>query len=135
MSKTRSKTPESEHVFVYGTLRPPRADTPEDDSRYYPQVTPYVQAVTSAQRLQGTLYDLSTHPDPVDAIIIEGWATLALGVSPQLQPLFVAKYNWDIDSSPNYDTIIEITPTKLLAWRKNGQGWWPGAEVLRGWYF
>ena len=71
----------------------------------------------------------------MDAIIIEGWATLALEVSPQLQPLFAAKYDWDIDSSPNYDTIIEITPTKLLAWRKNGQGWWPGAEVLRGWYF
>jgi gamma-glutamylcyclotransferase (GGCT)/AIG2-like uncharacterized protein YtfP len=296
MSKTRSKTPELEHVFVYGTLRPPRADTPEADSRYYPQVAPYIWAVTSAQLLEGTLYDLGaypaarpgadivqgdllvvepaalvimdrleghpaffqrakvvvqsetrpveawiywapadlvfgrrrivggdwlqrnseetilsevesrvdqgvevddtlralvqrfaeaecswlssvrpggrahsaplwhvwhrgrvyvvtlstavktanilehpgvviTHPDPVDAIIIEGWATLALGLSPQLQPLFAAKYDWDIDNSLNYDTIIEITPTKLLAWGKYGQGRWSGAEVLRVWYF
>jgi len=62
MSKTRSRTPEPEHIFVYGTLRPPRADIPEDDSRYYPQVAPYVQVVTSAQRLQGTLSDLGTYP-------------------------------------------------------------------------
>jgi gamma-glutamylcyclotransferase (GGCT)/AIG2-like uncharacterized protein YtfP len=74
-----------------------------------------------------------THPDPTDPVIIEGWATLAPGVRAQLQPLFYTKYGWDINSSPEYDTIIEITPTKLLAWGKQGQGRWPGTEVLRVW--
>jgi hypothetical protein len=32
-----------------------------------------------------------------------------------------------------YDTIIEITPTKLLAWGVYGEEHWPGSEVLRIW--
>ncbi len=76
-----------------------------------------------------------THPDPVDPLIIEGWATLAPQVRSQIQPLFQAKYAWDINKSPEYDTIIEITPIKLLAWGKHGTGRWTGAEVLRVWVF
>lgn len=76
-----------------------------------------------------------THPDPVNAIIIEGWGTLATGMGPHVQPLFAAKYEWDINSSPEYDTIVEITPTKLLAWGKYGEGRWPGTELLRLWDF
>ena len=74
-----------------------------------------------------------THPDPVNPVIIEGWATLAVGMEPQLQPLFANKYNWNIDTDVDYDTIIEITPTKLLAWGQHGEGRWPGAAVLRVW--
>ena len=280
----------SEHVFVYGTLRPPRPDTPKDDSRYYFQVASYIQSTTPARLLKGALYDLDTypgvrpgegvvqgdlltidpaalpimdrieghptffkrarvtvqvgdgsleawiywappgmvlgrrritngdwllrhrsaladtvepdqtlvdetlrallqrfaqadcswlstvrpggrahstpiwhvwyrgrayivttsgavktanilenpnvvvtHPDPVDALIIEGWATPAAKLEAQLQPLFKAKYDWDISSDTEYDTIIEITPTKLMAWGKYGQGCWPGSAVLQVW--
>ena len=295
MNETRPNTSSPERVFVYGTLRPPLADTPADDSRYYPKVAPYVQVASSAKLLEGALYDLGaypaarpgadivqgdlltvepealtimdrieghpaffrrarvivqseagpveawiywapedlvfgrhriaggdwlrrnssqaaalgerenvvdpdfevddillslvrrfaevecswlstvrpdgrahsaplwhvwyrgriyvvtlssavktanilehpgvviTHPDPINPIIIEGWATLAQGMGTRLQPLFAAKYDWDIDSSSKYDTIIEVTPVKLLAWGKYGQGRWPGAEVLRVW--
>jgi len=284
-----------QHVFVYGTLRPPKPDTPEDDTRYYPQIAPYIQTMTPAHVLEADLYDLGTypaarpgsnviygdlltvepealtimdrieghptffrrakvlahdtesssteawiywppegltigkpripqgdwlqrpteyepplpdeevsydpskidpalqalvqrfaesqcswlstirpdgrahsapiwhvwyrgrayvvtlssavktvnivrnpsvvitHPDPIDALIIEGWATLAGAMEQQLQPLFKAKYDWDISTDSDYDTIIEITPTKLIAWGKYGQGRWPGAEVLRVW--
>lgn len=285
-----------EHVFVYGTLRPPKPDTPEDDTRYYPQIAPYVQAATPARVLEADLYDLGTypaarpgdnvihgelltvqpqaliimdrieghptffhrakvltrdtetgsteawiywapegltlgkpliphgdwlqrpkeyeaplsdeeiladqskidptlqalvqrfaesqcswlstvrpdgrahsapiwhvwyrgrayvvtlssavktanilknpsvvitHPDPVDPIIIEGWATPAGAMEQQLQPLFNAKYNWDISTDSDYDTIIEITPTKLMAWGEYGQERWPGTEVLGIWF-
>ncbi|MFQ5794894.1 MAG: hypothetical protein ACE5JP_07580, partial [Candidatus Bipolaricaulia bacterium] len=71
------------------------------------------------------------HPDPLDPVIIEGWATPADVARPRLRPLFKAKYGWDINSSPDYDVIIEITPTKLLAWGNHGEGRWPGTEVLR----
>jgi len=76
-----------------------------------------------------------SHPDPMNPIIIEGWAILTPAVRPQLQPLFAAKYDWDIETSPNYDAIIEIVPTKLLAWGQYGEGRWPGADLLQIWSF
>ncbi len=48
-----------------------------------------------------------------------------------LQPLFKAKYDWDIERSPEYDTIIEITPTKLMTWGEHGDGRWTGADLLK----
>jgi hypothetical protein len=69
------------------------------------------------------------HPDPVNPIIIEGWATLSPEARQVLQPLFKAKYDWDLNASPDYDTIIEITPVKLIAWGKYGEGRWSGSEI------
>ena len=71
------------------------------------------------------------HPDPHHPVIIEGWATFAPATRTQLRPLFKTKYDWDIAYSSAYDTIIEITPTKLLAWGKHGEGRWSGVEVLQ----
>jgi len=96
----------------------------------------YIVTLANAVKTANILQNPSvvvTHPDPVDPVIIEGWATPAPAMQPQLQPLFEAKYNWDISTGSEYDTIIEITPTKLMAWGKHGQGRWPGAEVLRVW--
>ena len=72
-----------------------------------------------------------THPDPLNTVIIEGWATPAAALEAELQPLFKAKYDWDISTDTEYDTIIEITPIKLMAWGKYGEGRWPGEAVLR----
>lgn len=73
------------------------------------------------------------HQDPVNPVIIEGWGTLANGMRSQLQPLFKEKYDWDLFTDAEYDTIIEITPLKLLAWGEYGQGRWSGEEVQRVW--
>jgi gamma-glutamylcyclotransferase (GGCT)/AIG2-like uncharacterized protein YtfP len=72
-----------------------------------------------------------TLPDPANPVILEGWATFAPAVRPRLQVLFKAKYDWDIERSPEYDTIIEITPTKLMTWGEHGDGRWTGAELLK----
>lgn len=74
-----------------------------------------------------------THPDPANALIMEGWATAANHMRALLQPLFLAKYDWDIGNAPGYDRVLEITPTKLLAWGSYGEGKWPGQAVLRVW--
>jgi gamma-glutamylcyclotransferase (GGCT)/AIG2-like uncharacterized protein YtfP len=76
-----------------------------------------------------------THPDPMNPIIIEGWAALSLIAQQQLQPLFAAKYDWDINTSPEYDTIIEVVPIKLIAWGKYGEGRWTGSDLMRVWSF
>jgi gamma-glutamylcyclotransferase (GGCT)/AIG2-like uncharacterized protein YtfP len=52
----------SEHLFVYGTLRPPQPDTNPDDSRYYGRVAPYVQDITPARLFNTALVDLGTYP-------------------------------------------------------------------------
>ncbi|HMQ51006.1 MAG TPA: gamma-glutamylcyclotransferase [Anaerolineae bacterium] len=72
-----------------------------------------------------------THPDPFNPIIIEGWATLAPDRLTDLRPLFLAKYSWDIATDQAYSAIIEITPTKVLAWGSHGEGRWSGEAALR----
>lgn len=72
-----------------------------------------------------------THPDPMNPIIIDGWARSTPTMREQLRPLFLEKYAWDIGNAANYDTVLEITPARLLAWGKYGEGKWPGTEVLR----
>lgn len=68
-------------------------------------------------------------PDPLNPIILEGQAELAAPARPELRPLFLAKYGWDLDSDPGYDTVIAIVPTKLMAWGKHGEGRWSGQQV------
>ena len=74
-----------------------------------------------------------THPDPLNALIIEGWATAANHLRQALRPLFLEKYNWDLADENSHDTVLEITPTKLLAWGKYGEGKWTGQAVLQVW--
>ena len=74
-----------------------------------------------------------THPDPHHAIIIDGLAQIVQGKTSLLRPLFKAKYDWDIATDEEYNTVIEITPVKLLAWGEEGAGQrkrWTGEEVL-----
>jgi general stress protein 26 len=71
-----------------------------------------------------------THPDPMNPIIIEGWAIEAPHMRDALQPLFQQKYDWNIATDAPYDTVIEITPTRLLAWGEQGAGSWSGADIV-----
>jgi gamma-glutamylcyclotransferase (GGCT)/AIG2-like uncharacterized protein YtfP len=50
------------HLFVYGTLRPPRAGARADDSRLYPAIAPYVLEAVPARLPGATLYDLGAYP-------------------------------------------------------------------------
>jgi gamma-glutamylcyclotransferase (GGCT)/AIG2-like uncharacterized protein YtfP len=74
-----------------------------------------------------------THPDPVDPIIIEGWATLAQNMRGRLRPFFLEKYKWDLDTDAEYDMVFEVTPIKLMAWGKHGEGRWSSEALFRVW--
>ena len=63
-------------------------------------------------------------PDPSDVFILEGVATLAPHLAAELQPLFKAKYDWDISTDRAYDLILEIRPVKVMAWGAHGEGRW-----------
>jgi hypothetical protein len=45
-----------------------------------------------------------------------------------LQPLFLAKYNWDIATDAPYDTIVAVTPHKIMAWGNHGDQRWQFAR-------
>ncbi len=49
-------------VFVYGTLRLPRAGTAENDTRYYPQIQDFVISAAPARLYDAVLYDMGTFP-------------------------------------------------------------------------
>ena len=72
-----------------------------------------------------------SHPDPLDPIIIEGWAIEAEQMRPVLKALFQAKYEWDITTDTDYGVVLEITPTKLIAWGQYGAGRWRGEAVMQ----
>jgi hypothetical protein len=63
-----------------------------------------------------------THPDPMEPIIIEGTAVLVVGMVEELRPSFQQKYEWDIATDDAYQAIIQITPTKIIAWQQGGKG-------------
>jgi general stress protein 26 len=73
-----------------------------------------------------------THPDAKKAIIVEGEARLVTDMTDALRPYFKSKYDWDIVTDEDYRTVIEINPTKLLAWGEEGASHrkrWRGEEV------
>jgi hypothetical protein len=63
-------------------------------------------------------------PDPLNAVIMEGEARFSPGAQAALQPLFLAKYNWDIVTDHEYDAIIAVTPHKVMAWGSHGDQRW-----------
>lgn len=63
-------------------------------------------------------------PDPLNAVIVEGEAHLAPDAQAALQPLFLAKYNWDIVTDHGYDAIIAVIPHKIMTWGSHGDQRW-----------
>ena len=72
-----------------------------------------------------------THPDPLNPIIVEGLAHLSPDKLSEISPRFQAKYDWDPSQDAQYGAVLEITPNKLLAWGKYGEGKWSGEDVAQ----
>jgi general stress protein 26 len=72
-----------------------------------------------------------THPDPLNPIIVEGVAQLAPDRLADISARFQAKYDWDPSQDAQYGAVLEITPSKLMAWGKYGEGRWSGEDVVR----
>ena len=55
--------------------------------------------------------------DGVRVVVCEGTAvSLHSPISPELNQLFQAKYNWNFATDNEYDLLIQITPDKWLTW-------------------
>jgi len=65
-----------------------------------------------------------TGTDARHPVIIEGRATFTPDAEAALRPLFLTKYDWDISTDADYDTIIAITPEKIIAWGEEDDKRW-----------
>ena len=63
-------------------------------------------------------------PDPLNPVIVEGSAAYAPDAKTVLQPLFQAKYSWDIMTDHEYDTVIAVTPHRIMTWGSHGDQRW-----------
>ena len=63
-------------------------------------------------------------PDPMNPIIVEGVAAITPDLRTALAPGFLAKYNWDITTDGAYDTVLAVTPRKVMSWGSHGEGRW-----------
>lgn len=72
-----------------------------------------------------------SHPDPSNVIVIEGEARIANEKKEILQPLFQAKYDWNILTDTQYQTVVEIVPLKLMAWNNSPVQRWGRHEIAQ----
>lgn len=53
----------------------------------------------------------------MDAVLVEGTARPAPELDGELAPHFVQKFDWDFREDAEYGGLVQITPTKILAWQ------------------
>jgi hypothetical protein len=86
-----------------------------------------------AGNIQGQPHVSLALPDPMNVVVVEGVARAAPELRDELRPLFQAKFNWDITTDAEYDTVLEVTPRKVMAWGSHGEGRWVlASEGVRG---
>lgn len=68
---------------------------------------------------------------PEAGLIVEGRARLVPELRAAVTQYFIQKYEWDITQSEEYDSLIEVTPERVIAWGAYGEGHWTGEQVLQ----
>ena len=69
--------------------------------------------------------------DPEAGLIFDGRAELAPGRRLELSPLFEAKYGWNLAEEDVHTQVLVITPTRLVAWGRYGEGRWTEKEIRK----
>jgi len=84
------------------------------DDRFYVCTSGRAVKVRNVRANPKTSVSLESGNQPV---IVEGEArVLGRPYPPSVAAEFVRKFEWDLDSEPEYDALIEVTPTKWLRW-------------------
>lgn len=68
-------------------------------------------------------------PDPLNVFIMEGQARLNRDALAGVAPMFEAKYDWNPLTDAGYSVLIEVAPTRIMAWGAHGEGRWTGPDV------
>jgi len=81
-------------------------------------------ASTRVQNLQKNDRISLSLPDTENVVIVEGTVRPAAEYREELQPIFKAKYDWNISLNDKYNLILEVLPDIVLAWGNHGEGRW-----------
>ena len=68
---------------------------------------------------------------PEAGLIVEGLARLNPDRRAAVSGLFEAKYEWNIRDDDKYAALIEVEPTRLIAWGQYGEGRWSGPDIRK----
>ncbi len=68
---------------------------------------------------------------PESGLIVEGLARLRPDLREAVSKFFEEKYEWNITEDEEHDALIEVEPTRLIAWGQYGEGRWSGAEIRK----
>jgi hypothetical protein len=62
----------------------------------------------------------------MDVVLVEGIARPSPELEDELAPHFLQKFEWDFREDSEYGGLVQITPTKILAWQGDyhQQGSW-----------
>jgi PPOX class probable F420-dependent enzyme len=84
------------------------------DERFYVCTSSKAVKVRNVRANAKASVSLESGTQPV---IVEGDArVIGRPYPPSVAAEFVRKFDWDLDSEPEYDALIEVTPTKWLRW-------------------
>ena len=68
---------------------------------------------------------------PESGLIVEGLARLRPDLRESVSKFFEEKYEWNITEDDEHDALIEVEPTRLIAWGQYGEGHWSGAGIRK----
>ncbi len=68
---------------------------------------------------------------PESSLIVEGLARLRPDLRESVAKIFIAKYDWNIAEDEEHDALIEVEPTRLIAWGQYGEGRWSAADIRK----
>jgi general stress protein 26 len=69
--------------------------------------------------------------NPESGLIVEGYAKLRPDLRESVSKFFEQKYEWNIKEDDEYDALIEVEPTRLIAWGQHGEGRWSGTDIRK----
>jgi hypothetical protein len=69
--------------------------------------------------------------DPEAGLIVEGVARLRPEFRSVVTGEFQQKYDWDLINDDRHDALIEVVPSKLIAWGQYGEGHWSKVEIQK----
>jgi len=69
--------------------------------------------------------------NPETGLIVEGCARLRPDLRESVSKFFEQKYEWNIQEDDEYDSLIEVEPSKLITWGQYGDGHWSAAEIRK----